>query len=387
MSHLSWITSEIVLDDAISSAAVEHVVENPTVQVSLVHEYVHFLQLMTSVGGIRLLADLVDLGIRGALLLSGTIRLGDVVQGYRRILPLLEGLEPFAWRAHPGVEERRNETMDELHVLLDPIAHPYVGQARPWSVVRQVIDYRTFDEPLWGFVVSGDAGPEFRPFSVGFLAEAMARRLDRWFVARVAPEHAWQPGRVETEFYNGLLHLVSRPEYEEPLAGASREEIVVVIAALALATPSPDLATKLMLDRLRDPIDGGPLVANVARTLRELLVRRRLHHADHYNEAISDVMWGAASIMDRTEYLEIHQRLVQVHHAANRILDNPTMFVRPTLEWADVKGWMAWFPPPPIVMGDGSRAATVDGQRCEPFCATFLSLVERKLLASPAVGG
>ena len=300
--------------------------------------------------GIRLLADLVDLGVRGGLLLSGSIALGDVVSGYQRIQPLLEGLERFAWQTHPGVEVRRHETMDELRVLLEPMTHCYDGTERPWTVVRHVVSHGVFCEPMWGLVFSGDTGPEFRPFSVGFLAETVARRLDRWFAATVNPTHEWAGSRVESEFYNGLLSLLSRGEYRDALDGADLEQIVVVVAALALATPRPDDATKIMLDRLKLPIDGGALVANVATTLRADLVRRRLHHADHYNEAISDIMWGVASIMDRGEYFEIHQRLVQVHHAANRMLSDPMLFVRPALTWADAKAWMTWFPPPPWLL-------------------------------------
>jgi hypothetical protein len=119
MSSLSWVTGEIELRSvAPTSAEIEQVINHPRVQISFVHEYVHVLQLVTSVGGIRLLEDLIDLGVRGGLLMSGAIALGDVVQGYRRIHPLLEGLDRFAWRSHPGVEERRNETMDELEVML-----------------------------------------------------------------------------------------------------------------------------------------------------------------------------------------------------------------------------------------------------------------------------
>ena len=335
--------------------------------------------------GIRLLADLVDLGVRGGLLLSGSIALGDVVSGYQRIQPLLEGLERFAWQTHPGVEVRRHETMDELRVLLEPMTHCYDGTERPWTVVRHVVSHGVFCEPMWGLVFSGDTGPEFRPFSVGFLAETVARRLDRWFAATVDPTHEWAGSRVESEFYNGLLSLLSRGEYRDALDGADLEQIVVVVAALALATPRPDDATKIMLDRLKLPIDGGALVANVATTLRADLVRRRLHHANHYNEAISDIMWGVASIMDRGEYFEIHQRLVQVHHAANRMLSNPMLFVRPALTWADAKAWMTWFPPPPVVAADGTLAATVDGVRCESFCTAFLALVESKLLAEPVI--
>jgi hypothetical protein len=384
MSSLSWITGEIELATvAATPDEIENVTEHPDAQVSLVHEYVHFMQVLTSVSGIRLLADLIDLGVRGGLLLSGTIQLGDVVQGYKTILPLLRDLPDRAWRGHEGVAQRRNETMDELEVMLEPTAHAYTGDAAPWTVIHQVVTHRTFDEPIWGFVVAGDGGggPRFRPFSIGFLAETMARRLDRWFAAEIHHAHEWPAGRDEGEFYNGLLTLLERDLYREPLEGAPLEEIVVIIASLALATPRPDWATKLMLDRLLRPIDGGLLVANVAQALRAHLVAQRLHHADHYNEAISDIMWGVASIMDRVEYADIHRRLLHVHDAANRVLRDPLMFVKPQLDWAAVKAWMAWFPPPPIVAADHNRAAAVDGAVCEPFCTPFLSLVEAKLLA------
>ena len=76
MSSLSWITGEIELESVASSATdVTGLLSKPEVQISFVHEYVHFLQLVTSVGGIRLLADLIDLGVRGALLLSSGVRL------------------------------------------------------------------------------------------------------------------------------------------------------------------------------------------------------------------------------------------------------------------------------------------------------------------------
>ncbi len=380
MPTLSWITGRIAIDDHDSrptEAALVDISKSPELLVSVVHEYVHFMQLVSSVGGVRLLADFVDLGVRGGLLLSGSIKLGEVVSGYKKIMPLLKDLRDSCWSSHEGVAARRVETMDELDAMFTADPFAYSGQKTSWEVESHEIALKTYVEPMWGFVVSTPLGPKFRPFSIGFLAENMARRLDRWFASGAAPKHTWPASPTESEYYNGLFTLLERrlPDSSAPTI----EEIVVVIASLALASPRPDLATALMLERVILPVDGGHLTENVAATFKSLLVQHRLLHADHYNEAISDVMWGAAQIMDRTEYAEIHGRLLQIHGAANRILTNPTYFVEPKLNWETVKRWMKIFPPPPVVVVDG-LATKIGEVSCESFATDFLSHVERALL-------
>lgn len=387
MPSMSWITGSIAIDDHYSVPSCTDlvgIIEQPELQVSVVHEFVHFMQLVTSVAGVRLLADLVDLGVRGALLLSGAIKLGDIVSGYRKILPLLRELRDSAWTMDEGVAARRHETMDELDAMFQPMVWDYAGTKSTWEIDRQLVSFRSFEEPVWGFVIGSPSGPKFRPFSVGFLAESMARRLDRWFAARVAPAHRWTPSLTEVEFYNGLLGILSYAPRFADLSSHNLEEITVLIASLALATPRPDEATVLMLRRLEEPFTGGTLTCNVAAEFRNILRSKHLFSPQHYNEAITDIMWGTAQIMDRSEYLAIHRRLVMIYEAANRLFENPEYFVEPNLDWETVRRWMALFPPPPVVATDG-LAEEIGECPCEPFATTFLTEVERALLrAAPA---
>jgi hypothetical protein len=386
MPTLSWFTGQIDFQDFTPTPTADeftNIEKHPELQISVAHEYTHFLQVVTSVAGVRLLADLVDLGVRGALLLSGEIKLGDAVSGYRELLPLLRGLPAAHWQSHEGVAARRIETMDEARAMLEPTTFPYSGQKGTWEVDCQTIRHGTYVEPVWGMVVRGSAGAEFQPFTLGFLAEGMARRVDRWLARRVAPNHVWSHGSNETNFYNGLMHVLSHNRFGE-LSGHNLEEIVVVLATLALGTYRPDEALARMLQRLETPIAGGAITANVVREMRALLIQLHLFHADHYNEAISDVMWGAARIMNRSEYLEIHHRLVQIHEAANRVLVNPAYFVASELNWATIERWMRIFPPPPIALGGNTFALQVGTQICEAFATTFLTEVERVLLQEPA---
>jgi hypothetical protein len=386
MPTLSWFTGQIDFQDftpTLTAEAFTNIEKHPELQISFAHEYTHFLQVVTSVAGVRLLADLVDLGVRGALLLSGKIELGEVVSGYRELLPLLRDLPAAYWQTHEGVAARRAETMDEARAMLEPTTFPYSGQKGTWEVDCQTIRHGTYVEPVWGMVIRGSTGAEFQPFTIGFLAESMARRVDRWLARRVAPDHVWSHSSTETNFYNGLMHVLSHHRFGE-LSGHNLEEIAVVLATLALGTHRPDESLARMLHRLETPIPGGALTANVVKELRALLIQLHAFHADHYNEAISDVMWGAARIMNRSEYLEIHRRLVQIHEAANRVLVNPAYFVTPQLDWTTIERWMRMFPPPPIALGGSSFAKQVGAQICESFATTFLTEVERVLLQEPA---
>jgi hypothetical protein len=355
--------------------------DNPDLQLSFVHEYVHFLQLVTSVPAVRLLADLVDFGVKSALILSGNAALGDCISGYRQILPLLRGLRDSAWQDNSDIAHRRATTMDELNVLFSPRAVPYTGRLDSGALDEQQISHGTFSKPLWGYVLSGSGGPMFQPFSVGFLAEAAARKLDRWFASTAQSGHEWDSSEVEAQYYNGLHSILSGYEYAH-LDASWLESLTVVVSTLALATPSPDEATRDMLSLLREQPYAEITVPETATRLRDALARTGLLQAQHYSEPILAVQQEIASIMDRAEHLLLHGRLVQISNAANRLLSDPSLFVLPNLTWATIETWMREFPPPPVSMTDGD-ADQVGSVNCCSFATEFLSEVERTLLREP----
>lgn len=68
---------------------------------SMVHEYVHFLQLVSSLSGFALTGELIDFGIRGALILAG--HGPGMVAGYQNIMPMLAAQPDHAGQGNAAI--------------------------------------------------------------------------------------------------------------------------------------------------------------------------------------------------------------------------------------------------------------------------------------------
>jgi hypothetical protein len=380
MAAFDPISCQIVLTTGRSYSRAD-VAQIPTaidVTMSLSHEYVHFLQAVSGLSGFRFLAELIDFGIHGALVVDGLANgHSGVISGYKSIFPMLNKQANRAGQAFPDIKSRATSILDEAHALFGCADFPYSGKRQPWDLDSQDITFGTYTEPFWGYVTPRGS---FRPFTPGLLSEGMARRIDQWVKTNHGfAGHSWNGGVAETEHYNGLQNILRQPAYGANVTDATRDRVAVIVASLALVCQRPDLSTELMLHRLASPSTAGGLPATIAATLKDLLVGTGQLHADHHNEVMAGVLDGVGRIMSRQEWLPIHEQLKTIHKAANAVIADPMTFVDDTAGWGHLKRWMTLYSVPPVVAIDGAVAA-VDGVPCTTTVTGFLSEVARVLL-------
>jgi hypothetical protein len=379
MAAFDPITCQILLNHG-NSYSMAEVAQIPTVAgatMSFSHEYIHFIQSVSSISGFRFLGELIDFGIHGTLVLSGvTSGKGGQVTGYRKFLPLLQALPDGAGSTHVDIRQRAKEIMDEAKALLMEGEYPYSGQKAPWELDRYEITVGTYVEPFWGIVTPQKS---FRPITPGMLSEGMARRMDQWIKANHKfNAHSWNGGNVEREYYNGIREVLAQPRYSKNVISATLDRITVIVCSLGLATPRPDESVKVMLDRLAMNITAGGLPDAIAFELKDLLVGANMLHANYFNEVMDGILNGVGRIMDRTEWLDIHEQLKNIHVGGNTVLARPAAFADDTITWNNVRGWMVRHSLPPVLASDGS-VLSIDGVDVRPTVTDFLNEVQRVL--------
>lgn len=383
MAQFEWFTRRIdlrptwVLDD------LGRIPLDADVTLSVVHEYVHYLQLVSSVPGAHLLCDLVSFAVKGALRLTRTPQTNGRVVGYFKILEILRQQPTGAGQANPQIVARATLTKNEAEVLIEPYRVPYVGTKSAWEIDVQHVVRGLYADTVHGIVVPADRAGRlgFRPLSPGMLSEVMARQIDRWVNINAGYGHRWHSAGspVEVEHYQGLLQVLSQPRFNHSVHAHSIERIAVIISYLALATPEPDSSAHVMLDELAKPGWAGFMVADIADKLRRLLVGNGLLHADPFNEAMDDLMHGDAQVMDRREFYEVYEHMRRIQMAANLVLQVPDHYADESVDWPRVRAWMSRRGLPPVVLNDGTASA-VEGIPCEDTVTPLLLEVQRVLL-------
>lgn len=366
MASFNWATCVIDLSSKSGGAFsgtladVADIPNHRDATISFAHEYVHYLQALGSVAGARILGELVDIAVAGALLLEGAVsENGGRVTGYRPIIGRFRAQVDHAGASLP-IRARVDSFFDEAHALFGVHDLQYSGSGAPWSVDTGVLSVRSYVEPISGFVTPRGT---FRPFNIAFFAENMARRIDRWVQANTPSfsGHTWGSSPAEAEHYNGLSSILSEARYANNVAEGTRDRLAVILSALALATPRPDASLVAMLDRLARPETLGGLPSTMAFELADYL-RHQGHQltADAFNEVVDSLQHGPARCMDRAEYLGIYQQLRALHSVANTVLARPDFFARDDATWTTIRSWMQSFALPRVCASDGDPEA-VDG--------------------------
>ena len=144
--------------------------------VSFVHEYSHFLQAMGSYGAFSMMAELVEIATIGSLCLTGVVTSDSaVVHGYHPVIKTLANAAPHAGAA-VLIRPRLDSLLDEARAVLLPQVGSSPQQATMWDLASAVVTSGSFTDSFDGVVTPSG----FRPFNVAFLAENMARQVDRW---------------------------------------------------------------------------------------------------------------------------------------------------------------------------------------------------------------
>ncbi len=375
MAGFSWATCEILMTNSNggyggTSHDLAKIPQDPDATMSFVHEYVHFLQLISSVAGLRLMGDLVRTGLVAAFKLNGMC---DEVTGYHELLPLLGGLPDGAARNDSDVTAMAEELSDEATVLLGPWTCPLQAEAEAWDIVQQEVSHRTYNNTLYG--IASPSGV-FRPITPGMLAEGMARRIDQWVgTSEGFAGHAWPQSRVEEEFYCGIKNVLGREAYGRNVCGDLIDEITVIVCSLGLATPDPNTAVAEMLGLLRSSHLIGGTSGATAEALKELLVGKGLLRAFHYEQAM-DQLASICRVVSRKEFYSFHEQFNKIAAAGNCLISRPGAYARRNVDWDAVRRWMEQHGLPPVIATDRS-VDSIDGIACFDAVSPFLSEVLR----------
>lgn len=325
------------------------------VTMSFAHEYVHFLQLVSSVAGIRMFAEMIDYAVGGALCLGGIISAaGGEVDERQDILSLLRAQPDHAGANNPDLGPRGQSILADCGVLFSTNDYPVSGHPTPWSVVRESIQYNGKSQDFVGFVTPRN---RFRPFVPSILAEGMARRVDQWLRRNHGYAFQWDDSHHETEVYDGVRNVLSQHRYEHNVAPGKLDELTVVVCHMALATNVPDQAMELMLARLADSRTAGGLIRTVVAELRDVLTSARLLDSGHFNRAIKAVMKADTSkAVAWKQLFGVFDQLERVHAAASTALSRPLTFADPSVTWPNVVAWMGGYGLPHVQALDGPVA-------------------------------
>ena len=380
MASFNWATCEILMTAGAgryhgTKADLANVPKDANATMSFAHEYVHFLQLIGSLSGLHLLGEIIDLGVKGALLLSGHTE-GERITVRHQILPLLSAQPDKAGSAHPTFTPRLQYLKEQAAVLFTHQDYSYGGAEPPWSLVQQVVTVGGYIEPFVGIVTPRGT---FRPITPGMLAEGMARRIDQLLKKNSGfTVHVWDGSYAEQEFYNGIRTVLTQPQYAHNVVPATLERLTIVLCCLALGSVRPDWAMAVMLGRLKDKHTAGGLVSTIAITLRDLLMSNdvALLNARPFNEVIDDLQHGAGNVIDRTEYLPIYEQLKNIHRASNLVFAHPEYFADESIGWGHIREWMSIFTIPSVVADDGD-VDSIDGVLCTPTVTDYLREIVR----------
>ncbi len=382
MASFSWSSCKILMTSQVGLYAgtvndIKDIPRNENATMSFVHEYSHFLQLISSLCGFRLFCELVSFGVHGALRILG-YDLADTASGYHEIFPVLRRQPDNVRNNYPDVQSRGRELLDEATVLFGQNDYDYSGGKQPWEIDTCVISEGTYrNEPFCGIVTPSR---RIRPITPGMLSEGLSRRIDQWIKRNHEfANHAWPSSPIETEYYNGIYSVLSQDRYKHNVLENYREEITAILCSLALATERPDKAITIMLERLALKSNAGIFPKTVGDILKELLVKKNYIKANLYNDVMDHLLHGPTRIMARKEFEKIYEQLKKIQRASNNLISEPLFFVDKKMKWDKIKIWMREFSLPQVDATDGP-VLEIDGVQSDSPVTEFLTEVERVLL-------
>lgn len=347
---------------------------------SFAHEFTHYLQLMTSAFAMRTMAEVLDAGVHSAQIIAGHIDSSRPISPSERrfIYPMLQMEPTGAGHQDTNIVARTVSIEDDLRTLFSDDAQPYTGTHKPWEICTQTIRYQGRSEEFWGFVTPSGT---FRPFSPGLLAEGMARRTDQWLCRNESWQSPWAASVSETEYYNGILNILCQPAYAANVGTFDVEVLTVMVCQLALVTTIPDLAAKIMLDRIS--MDGalGDTPAEIGRALTQTLRREKLvwpPHAGNLDRVLDDLTTKGTAFdgMRRKELDALLFELRRFKWLAAEILGNPLLFADPTARWNTIISRIKRYGLPAVIVRDGELNG-VYGEPCGNSLTRFLREIDR----------
>jgi len=357
--------------------------DNPSVAMAFAHEYTHYVQLISSVFGMRVLGELLDFGVGVALALAGEVPFegGEVADGAFDILELLRKQETGAARREDGVAACADSIVSDLETLFVPASLAFEGEERPWQVVRYPLLYQTRQEPFYGYVTPSQ---HFRAFSPGLLAEGMARRTDQWLRLNHQFDVEWERNDEGSEHYDGIRHLLAHRRYCDSVTESNIEELTFILCHLALATNIPDQSTYLMLKQLEHGFDDIAPNA-IAIVWRDLLSNEGLLSRKHFQDVYDYIAGQGKSLhaMKTDQLRPILDYLTVVRQSTEIVIDRPDAFATPSMQWPTFIDRVREFRLPKVKALEDCYPNELWGIRCGTPVSELLTEIDRVIFTAP----
>lgn len=320
---------------------------HPAIIASFAHEYVHYLQSVSSLLGFNIVEQVIRVGLDGALRLTGHTNSSRNLS----LDDMLDSLKQNAGTHDAEIASDCQSLIDELACYMSVDDYPYESIGQPWDVVCGSVAYGTFrDEEVYGYLTERST---FRPFFPRLLTEGVARQGDRWFARNHGMEgQFWEMDNIEVEVYLGIRNILLNPRYERCVHPGNIEELVVIICTIALLTPHPDWSVMKMLETIAHEKYWMP-IADWDRVLRKLMFDNGELGVGYFNEVMDRILHGPALAISRRDFLPIFEHLKIIHSASLAALRGSFFLFDRNLNWDGLWQTVLRYQVPPIRVSDG----------------------------------
>lgn len=344
---------------------------------SFVHEYIHYLQLLSSVAFNEALANSLDLLAGRTMFAAGLFEGTGVVSGPQSIRDMIssEGFDPGRTDGEALAEWELNEA--EMVFAYGSPTFACDASLQEWDVVKQRVAGPRGEEGFHGIVSSdGLGGRVFRPITPAMMAEGVARIVQTRFVrGQYGRTQGFGQSGLEQGHYRGMANVLARrfPVLlgVEETAGLL-ERLAGVLCQLALLTPVPDLAASLCLDRLEtvSPVsmplpelaeDLTSVLNGVKIMLKKRQQRRKLLDWDLNMAEIRSLKTGVARALDWVGEAYLDDHIARAVRLQERLRGSVLTLLPEQVKWPTVAGWMASFGVPRVLAVGDAEVPAVGG--------------------------
>ncbi len=328
-------------------------------QSKFVHEYIHYVQALTSTIGRNILLEMVRLMIFAGFWKHYRGSLPKKFEEKINLKELLENSSPNDFRGTEPAAQYQEFYAQLGFALADNISKARTHNEPEFKFVRMPLLVGKFcKNDFVHLVVTHDKQKWAVPITDRVVFENMARQVQRNYLGfNCAPN---PDGTLNKSLLDGerrkVGDLVYTCLYDTLEDTLPRSEDVarwtIGLCQFALLCRYPGLVLEYMIGRL-----DGRRVVDVQSFLMEM--RRDSFFVGEYNtpplqETLNEVVgkWGTAILM--SESWELREITKHISNAYNALIDEPLFFASPLLSIKEVQGWMRSFGCPPVRCADGA---------------------------------
>jgi hypothetical protein len=362
MAHFHPLNWEI---DLRAHAAAE-LERDPVVQATFVHEYVHYVQALTSTIGRHILVELARLAVLAGLQKHHG---GPPPDGFSQIdlERELKDAAPSDFHNTPARDQYRDLSRDLEFALSDQATGVPVGtRAHEFRRQRLTIGPHSVDDFVHVTASLPSGTIVAVPITDRVVFENMARQVQRNFLrfnntldtSPIDSERRKSHGDVTYVCLRDLLG--SRLPSTEDAA-----KWTITLCQLALQCRNPGTAFEHMIGRLNSS-NQADLAAFLETLNRDSWFKGEFNEPpvqEVLNELVSK--WGTAMLP--RENWELREFTKLIANACNALRADSSLMAAPLLAWKDIGRWLTSFGCPPVTFSDGATASILGVAATAPW--------------------